>query len=203
MKAVKMDMEMSVMGISQGSVLGTSAVARRAGSLNSWLVTNTSIGATGVNGGFNVGTSLTVAPTPGTPRAFTETLVKDVMEKQFISGGDARTAYMSAKQKKVFSTFAGIAQLRKNVPQSGQVTITAAADAYVSDFGTIAVTPVRQIRNTDVFIVDHDMLGIAYLRPFETERLAKTGDSEKFNVISEWTLVVKNEAAHGLIADLS
>ena len=203
MKVVKMDIEMSVLGIAQGSVLGSSSVARRSGSLNSWLATNVDLGGTAVAGGYNTGTSLTVAPTVGTPRAFTETMIKTVMEKLFNSGGDARTAYMSSKQKKVFSTFAGIAQLRKNVPQSGQVTITAAADAYVSDFGTIAVTPVRQIRNSDVFILDHDMLGIAYLRPFETERLAKTGDSEKFNVIAEWTLVVKNEASHGYIQDLS
>jgi len=32
--------------------------------------------------------------------------------------------------------------------------------------------------------------------------LAKTGDSEKTQLLAEFTLEVKNEAAHGIVADL-
>ena len=47
------------------------------------------------------------------------------------------------------------------------------------------------------------MLAVAYLRPFQTIELAKTGDSEKTQLLAELTLEVKNQAAHGIIADLS
>ena len=39
--------------------------------------------------------------------------------------------------------------------------------------------------------------------PFQTNDLARTGDSEKTQILAELTLEVKNEAAHGIIADLS
>ncbi len=35
------------------------------------------------------------------------------------------------------------------------------------------------------------------------EKLAQVADSEAEFMICEWTLVVKNEAAHGVIADLT
>ena len=81
--------------------------------------------------------------------------------------------------------------------------ITAAADVYVSDFGNLTAIPARQLRVRDVLLIDPEMLAVGYLRPFKSEELAKTGDADKFNMIVEWTLVVKNQAGSGVIADLS
>ena len=53
------------------------------------------------------------------------------------------------------------------------------------------------------FVVDPDMAAVAYLRPFQTNELAKTGDSEMTQLLAELTLEVKNEAAHGIIADIT
>jgi hypothetical protein len=47
------------------------------------------------------------------------------------------------------------------------------------------------------------MASIATLRPFESNLLAKTGDSEKHQMLVEYTLQISNEAAHGMIADLA
>ena len=44
---------------------------------------------------------------------------------------------------------------------------------------------------------------LAYLRPFQTIELAKTGDSEKTQLLAELTLEMRNEAAHGIVADLA
>ena len=202
-KTLKLDLEFNIMGVNQASVLGTSTVARRSGSISSWLTSNVSRGATGANGGYNTGTSLTVAATDGTPRAFSETQLKDVMQAAFTNGGTPTLAYMAPTQKRVFSTFAGIAQLRKDVPATGMAKITAAADVYVSDFGNLTAMPARQLRVRDVLLIDPEMLAVGYLRPFKSEELAKTGDADKFNMIVEWTLVVKNQAGSGVIADLS
>jgi hypothetical protein len=57
--------------------------------------------------------------------------------------------------------------------------------------------------NETAFIVDPDMAAVSFLRPFETIELAKTGDAEKTQLLCELTLEVKNQAAHGIIADLT
>ena len=47
------------------------------------------------------------------------------------------------------------------------------------------------------------MWSTAFLRPFQVQDLAKTGDAEKKQLLVEYTLVSKNEAASGKIADLT
>jgi len=41
------------------------------------------------------------------------------------------------------------------------------------------------------------------LRPMRDTELAKRGDAREFMVNTEWTLIVKNEKAHGKVADLT
>ena len=53
------------------------------------------------------------------------------------------------------------------------------------------------------FVLDPDMAAVAYLRPFQTNELAVTGDNESTQLLCEYTLEVKNEAAHGIIADVT
>ena len=81
--------------------------------------------------------------------------------------------------------------------------IIASADIYVSDFGEIEIVPSRQCRSRTGYLVQSDMVAYATLRNMETEDLAKTGDSDRKQLLCEWTLEVRNEKAHGLIADLT
>ena len=74
---------------------------------------------------------------------------------------------------------------------------------YVSDFGTMKVVANRFQRERTAHILQTDMWATGFLRPFEDTPLAKTGDSEKRLIITEWTLESRNEAASGVIADLS
>jgi len=106
------------------------------------------------------------------------------------------------------SSFAGIAAQRYMAPSDGPTTIIGAADVYMSDFGTISVVPNRFMNSTNngdetAFIVDPDMAAVSFLRPFQTIELAKTGDAEKTQLLAELTLEVKNQGAHGVIADLT
>jgi hypothetical protein len=110
-------------------------------------------------------------------------------------------------QKVVASTFTGIATRFRDVPANMQAQVIAAADVYVSDFGIIQIVPDRFIPNADnddtAFLLDPEMAAVAYLRPFQTIELAKTGDSENTELLVEYTLEVKNQAAHGIISDLT
>jgi hypothetical protein len=204
---LKRDMEFAFVGSNQASVAGNTTTARRSGSLSSWLTSNVSRGASGANGGYSSGTGLTVAATDGTQRAFAEAQLKTVMQSAFTNGGKPTLAIMSPGQKVNFSAFAGIATNRvDNAPaksSESQMAIFGAADVYKSDFGNLTAVPDIFSRTRDVYLVDPRYASVAYLRPFTRDVPAKTGDAEKRVVLVEYSLVCDNEAAHGVVADLT
>ena len=198
---VKRDMELTLLS-NQLAAAGDSSTARTLGGLQAWLATNGDFGTSGV-----AGASGTTARTEGTDRTFTETILKTVVKEVYTAGGNPKVLMVNPTHKQTVSAFAGIAAQRYMAPSNEATTIIGAADVYLSDFGTMAVVPNRFMNATNAcdetaFVIDPDMLAIAYLRPFSTNELAKTGDSEKTQLICEATLEVKNEAAHGIIADL-
>lgn len=198
--ALRTDMEYTFMGnIVSGQESG--ATPRKCSGFNAWLTSNVSNGAGGSNGGFSAGT--VGAATAGTARTFTETLVKSVRSTAFANGATPNQCYMSATQKQEFSAFSGIASIRKDVPGDEQATIIGAADVYVDDFGRLALIPHQYALSGVALMVDPNMVGVATLRAMTTEPLAKSGDAEKFMLLAEKTLVVKNEKAHAVIRALS
>jgi hypothetical protein len=207
------DIERAICATNQASVVGSSSVARQSASLPAWLTTNVSRGATGANGGFQSGTGLVNAATDGTPRALTETLYRTVMQACHTTGAMPTMAMMSPKDKVVFSSFAGIAVNRVDYDGDKaahkQAMILAGADVYMGDFGkqVIVSNPFMSTamngRQRDAFLLDPNYAEVGYLRRMQREKLAKVADSEAEFMICEWTLVVTNEAAHGVIADLS
>jgi hypothetical protein len=88
-------------------------------------------------------------------------------------------------------------------PGDQPTTIIGAADVYMSDFGTLSVVPDRFMRTRDALLLDPEYAALSYLRPFQTNDLAKTGDSEKTQLLCEFTLEMRNEAAHAIVADLN
>lgn len=194
---IKRDLETILMA-NQGRSAGTSTVARKLGSLLSWIKTNSDVGS----GGADPATIGVSTRTDGTQRTFTETLLKTVVAEVFTSGGSPKILMVGAAGKQKVSSFAGIAAQRYMAPGNTPTTIIGAADVYMSDFGTMSVVPNRFMRTRDALVIDPEYAALAYLRPFQTNDLAKTGDSENTQLLAEVTLEVKNEAAHGIIADL-
>jgi hypothetical protein len=168
----------------------------------SFIKTNTNKGS-GTTAGADPTTIGVSTRTDGTTRAFTETFLKDVVAKVFASGGTPSALFVSPAQKQVVSGFTGLAAQRYQVPTSGQATILAGADLYQSDFGVLQIVPNRFMRTRDALVLDPEYAALAYLRPFQTNDIAKVGDAEKKQILAELTLEVRNEAAHGGIFDLS
>jgi hypothetical protein len=199
---IKRDIE-TIITANQGQAVGTSnSTARKMGSLLSYIKTNTSKNGTSVTGvdPTTIGVS---TRTDGSTRTFTETILKDVISKVFVSGGTPSALFVSPALKQVVSGFAGLAAQRYQVPTSGQATILAGADLYQSDFGVLQIVPNRFMRTRDALVLDPEYAALAYLRPFQTNELAKAGDSDKTQILAELTLEVRNEAAHGGAFDLS
>jgi len=199
---IKRDIE-TIITANQGQAAGSSgSSARKMGSLLSYIKTNTSKNGTSLTGVDP--TTLGVSTrTDGSTRAFTETILKDVIAKVFASGGTPSALFVSPAQKQVVSAFTGLAAQRYQVPTSGQATILAGADLYQSDFGVLQIVPNRFMRTRDALVLDPEYAALAYLRPFQTNDIAKVGDADKKQILAELTLEVRNEAAHGGAFDLS
>lgn len=198
-KELKRDMEKDLLE-NKGANAGSTAAARVTASLPAFIKTN--INKAG-DGTAPVYTSIpTDVWTNGTQRAFTEVIVKDVLQQSFISGADISTIMTGAFNKQVFSGFSGVVELMANQGRS-QATIIGAADTYVSDFGKLSVVPNRFQRSRDAFYLDWNMVTVNYLRPFRQSPLAKTGDAEKRLLIVEYGLKVNNEKGLGFSPDLT
>ena len=104
----------------------------------------------------------------------------------------------------MFSTFTGRATPTEDTKSK---KIVASVSVYESDFGSLKIVPNRFMRSRDVLVLQSDMWAIAYLngRKMVSTDLAKTGDSERAQILSEYALVSRNEKASGgvtIAADL-
>jgi hypothetical protein len=195
---LKRDME-TIITANQGRDAGSSSSARKLGAILSWLKTNTSKGTSGTDP-TTIGVS---TRSDGATRTFTEQLLKDEVAAAFDSGGNPTMLVVGSGLKQKVSSFAGIAAQRYMAPGDQPTTIIGAADVYMSDFGTLSVVPDRFMRTRDALLIDPEYMALSYLRPFQTNDLAKTGDSEKTQLLCEFTLEMRNEAASAIVADLN
>ena len=76
---------------------------------------------------------------------------------------------------------------------------------YESDFGVCKIVTTRWIPQDAALLLDSSRIKVLPLagRSFHFKPLASGGDYECGELIGEYTVELKNEAAHGLIRDLS
>lgn len=194
-KELKLDIEYALLS-NQLKTTGNTTTARQLHGLCGWLTTNVSRGSGGANGSPTTPT----AATDGTQRAFTEDLLLNVHKSCYENGGKPTTLMTGTFNKMVSSRFTGGATKTNDVKDN---KITASVDIYQSDFGVLNVVPNRVQRGRDAWLLDPSMFAVAYLRPVKDKPLPATGDAEKFMMIAELTLEVRNEASSGVIADLT
>lgn len=196
-RELRRDME-SILLANKAKVAGSDVLARELAGVPAWIATNTSVGATGAN---PTGDG-SDARTDGTLRAFTEAQLKDVLRQTFDSGGEPDTLMVGPFNRQTFSSFS---DNRTNFQQVQDDTLHATFDVYASDFGTLRVVPNRFQRGRDALVLQSDMWSVAFLpgRNMATFDLAKTGDTDRRQILSEYTLVSRNEASSGIIADLT
>jgi len=84
-------------------------------------------------------------------------------------------------------------------------TFTNMVSIYESDFGVCRIVTSRWMPQDAVLLLDSSRINVLPLagRSFHFKPLASSGDYECGELIGEYTLELKNEAAHGLIRDLS
>lgn len=197
-KEQKLDIEKALFD-NNARVAGNSTTARELAGAPAWLVTNTAFGT----GGADATGDGTDARTDGTQEAFTQTRFDSVMQSIWQEGGTPDKVYLSAFQMQAALGFTGNNNQRSTIGAAvgGNNAVVSAVDVYVTPWGTVEFMPTRENRSRDVFIMQSDKWAVGVLRPTKNTELAKTGDSSRRQVVTELTLVCKNEKANGLIAD--
>jgi hypothetical protein len=145
----------------------------------------------------------------GTQRAFTETLLRATLKTTWDSGGNPDTIMLNGFNKQKLSFFTGGATRFDKAEDRRLMT---SIDVYESDFGTMKVVPNRWIRKAnstsakrgqDVLLLEMDMWAVPFLRDFKLEDPARTADADQRFLVVEYTLESKNQAASGLVTDVT
>lgn len=200
----------------QGSVADDNNVtAGKTGGAGAWIITNSSVGATGAVAGFNTGTKLVVAPTAGTKRGLTFSMIQQQIENVFTLGGNPSvimsvpgvtkrlaqflftTAYSAKPTQNVEGTGTGVAQTSQGF-----------IDAFKTDFGFFMTIQPNRLQQTysatqaDVFGFDPMYWALALLYGWKVEPLAKVGLSDRKMLHVDWMLKAKLERANFIIRDI-
>lgn len=194
---LKRDIE-AIMLANNARVAGDATTKREPGGVEVWLTSNTSHGAGGSAGALSSGQPAT-ARTDGTNRAFTESLLKTQLASVWDNGGDPDCVMVNSFNKQVMSSFTGNATRFK---QAEDKKLMASIDIYASDFGDLEIIPNRFMVAESCLILQKDLWAMAELRPMRMAVLSKTGDSERRQILSEYTLESRNQQGSGAVFDL-
>ena len=176
---------------------------RKSASLTCWM-TNGSVGATG---SFATGDG-TDTITSGTARPLTLALIEDGMQDAWEDGGSPKMLVGSATNRANFSDLSATGNLVSNdvnMTQAKATTYVGSTSVYLTDFGTLDVAPSRFMGNDRMFLIDPDFASLCTLqgRNFAEKDIAATGDAEKMQLITEWSLKVQAPKAHAVVYDLN
>ena len=195
-KELKRDIESTLL-TNQVRAAGNATTARTFASIGAWIATNDSLGASGTSPTAADGSD---ARNDGTQRALTEDLLKTVVKGCWTSGGSPSVIMVGPFNKQKISGFTGGST---RFDASEDKTLYTSIDVYSSDFGDLEVVPNRFQRDRDALVLDMDYWSVGFLRDFSMHELAKTGDSEKRQLLAELTLISRSEAASGGVFDLT
>jgi hypothetical protein len=213
-KEIKRDMEKMLLS-NDVKAAGAAGTARKTAAVMSWLGT-TAAGTSNIilgsaspvvgvvnNGGSSpaVGPDGTTVASFGTSAVLTMAMINLAMERCFTNGGEPSTIMAPADLKQKISALGGsvLADIQSNASGDKPTTAVNAIDVLVTDFGTLKIVPSRLMLADMLFFVDFDFWSVDYLRPFQTETLAKTGDSIKQLMIAEYGLRAKNGLANAAV----
>ena len=201
-KELKTNMEFALFA-NQAYNVGAAGTARQLAGIPAWLTSNTVFQTGGTPSGANpTGNGSTARTDNSVLAALDEAQVKTVLANSFTNSGKFPSlCFLSATHKQAFSAFTGNVTRFVDV-SSDKAALETAYEVYVSDFGRIKLIPSRIVRARDILFINPQFAALAYLRAFERVPLSKTGDSDRAALYSEYTLEMRNQAAHAGIFDV-
>jgi hypothetical protein len=215
LQELRRDVEAAALSINASVQDDGNATAGQSAGLSAWMVTNTSIGATGANGGFQTGTKLVTTRTPGTKRALSFAFISQQIENVYTLGGMTDTLMsvpgVTKRLGQFLLTTANSAKPTQNIQGTGDgVSQTAQmyVDAFKTDFGFfMKIIPNRLQQNygtaqADVFGLDSRFIKLGLLYGWKVDPLAKIGLSFRKMLHVDWMLKLTLERAQFIVADI-
>jgi len=196
-KEIKRDFEHHLVGVNQIADNGTAnSAGRHTASYTTWISDATYVGeGTAATGD---GTDIT---TDGVQTPFLESMLEEVIDAIWTEGGDPDIIMAGSFNKRTLTGFAGNSS-EQSIERSTKKIINAVS-VYESDYGTMKVVPNRFVRSRDVLVYQSSFWKIGDLRGMQNKEIAKTGDSNKRQVLMEAGLMACNNLSSGIIADLT
>lgn len=196
MSELKRDVE-KILLENNAYVAGNDTTARECAGLQAWIATNISKAsdATAPTGDGSDG------HTDGTARALLESYAETVLAACWEEGGNPTMGICGKFQKRKIAAWSGSSS---KTSDGDKKKVTNSVDVYVDPLGNeIKFVPCRQAPTDVVFFVDPEHVAFGVLRDFQTHDLAKTGDSVRKQILAEYTLIVGQQKAHGIVSDLT
>jgi len=196
MKELKRDVETRLLG-NYASAVGGAGTEPECGGLQAWVKTNIDKASDATASAGN-GTDI---HTDGTARALQESQVEAALSLAWTNGGNPTMGFLNAFQKRKFASFSGSST---KTSDGDKKKVVNSVDIYIDPLGNeVRLVPCRQAPTDVIYFVDPEYVKFATLRDFKTHDLAKTGDSERKQIIVEYTLEVCQEKGHAAVYDLA
>ncbi len=197
MKELKLDVETSMLQ-NVAYVAGNDTLARKMAGLQTYIITNISKDAGGTAA---TGDGSDIYTDSGTTRALQESHVEAALATGWSNGANPSLGVLNAFQKRRFASFSGSST---KMSDGDKRKVTNNVEVYIDPLGTeIRLVPCRQCPTDVIYFVNPEYLEFTTLRNFFTKDLAKTGDSERKQIIVEATMEVRNQKAHCAVYDLA
>lgn len=201
-KELKRDKEF-ILCSNQAPVTGNSATAPQLRPLCGWITTNVDRGDGGANG------TTSAAATDGTQRALTLAMITTAQQNAWTQGGSPGILMCGPKQRGNITTLFGSVATKFYAVEDKKMVNT--IQAFEGDFGMVKVIINRFQRGAqtgadrEIFLLDPSLWAVAYLKSRKSvwKDLAPAGDNEKGMVLSEYTLISRQEAGNAVVADLT
>jgi hypothetical protein len=175
-------------GVSAGT---ENTVARSAGGLPAFLTTSAS----------NITFATSTGATGGTASALTRDHIDDTLQNIFDDGGDPSLILTVAHaQRKINDMYEGYVSTERS-EQLGGILIKKLMNPISGK--TLDVVVDRNCPAGQLWLLDPSKLAYYAFDPFFYERLAKTGDAVKGEIVGEYGFVVANPAWHGAVKEFS
>ncbi len=206
----------AILMLNQASVADDNdTIPGRLGGLPSWYETNTQFGVGGSAGGYNTGTGLTVAYTPGTAAPLSEGTLRDLIQSAYQQGNeDGGYIGMSTPDcirrisEYMFTDTARIATLQSDQMKSQEkAAALGTVNLFITDFGSLELVPNRiqqpvAADTAELHILRMNLLRCSFLHGYKVEPLAKTGLADKRMMSVDGSLAVLNEEGIAMYADI-
>lgn len=197
---LKRDFERALVGVSQASVTGDDSTARKFASYDQQ-ISNAGVYLTNGTGG-----QLNDTLTSQTAAAIREDALMAVAQELYTAGGEPSVLMIKPADALIVpqwqrSSATGYA--RTTYSEVGNKSLVNVVDTYVSPFGELKVVMNRFQLTSEALVFDPSMWKKLVLRNWFRYTLSKTGDSTNVQIIGEFGLKHKNQAASGAITNLT